>query len=94
MFLHWGDEYLRKLIPKDLESRMHEARVDPHYDFKPNDKYPNLDADTGEVVRWVQMPVMVRLSRKRLRAFLTEGQNLNIKVEHITGEASWRCPGH
>lgn len=82
MLLHWGDQYLRKLIPEDLESRLHETRVDPHYHFKPDERIPHLDADTGEIVRYVQMPVLTRVSRKRLRQFLSENQDLKLMVNY------------
>jgi hypothetical protein len=35
MLLHWGDEYLRKLIPERLHGRLNEATVDANYEFKP-----------------------------------------------------------
>ena len=81
MLLHWGDEYLRKVLPDDLAARLQEISVDPHYYLKPNEGMPHLDADTGEIVRYVRMPAMMRVSRKRLRGFLSQNQELNIRVE-------------
>lgn len=81
MLLHWGEEYLRKVLPDDLASRLRDITVDTHYDWKPNERFPHLDADTGEIVRYVEMPVITRVSRKRLRRFLSQNQKLNIRVE-------------
>ena len=81
MLLHWGDEYLRKVLPGELASRLLEITVDPHYDWAAMGPLPHLNADTGEIVRYVEMPVLTRVSRKRLRKFLSENQKLNIRVE-------------
>ena len=81
MLLHWGEEYLKKVLPDALAARLREVTVDPHYPWKEHEAFPHLDADTGEIVRWVTSPVITRVSRKRLRRFLSENQNLHIQVE-------------
>jgi hypothetical protein len=91
MLLHWGEEYLKKVLPDSLATRLREATVDPHYDWKENEAFPHLDADTGQIVRYVQMPVITRVSRKRLRKFLTQNQKLNIQVEWDVACLGRRC---
>jgi hypothetical protein len=81
MLLHWGGEYLRKVLPPELAARLREVTVDTNYEWGDNEAFPHLDAHTGEIVRYAQMPVMTRVSRKRLRRFLSENQDLNIQVE-------------
>jgi hypothetical protein len=79
MLLHWGEEYLRKVLPDFLAANLVEITVDTNYPWGPGEKYPHLDAETGEIVRWVEMPTITRVSRKRLRRFLSQ-QGLNIQV--------------
>ncbi|KAJ9608059.1 hypothetical protein H2200_007047 [Cladophialophora chaetospira] len=79
MLLHWGEEYLRRVLPDNLADRLIEVTVDPHYNWKEIEPLPHLDADTGEIVRRVQMPVLIRVSRKRLREFLSQNQKLKIQ---------------
>lgn len=80
MLLHWGTEYLRNLIPQRLHGRLNEITVDPNYEFRPNETFPHLNADTGEIIGQVSMPTLTRVSRLRLRTFLSKEQNLNIQV--------------
>ncbi|KAK6380699.1 hypothetical protein LTS17_004899 [Exophiala oligosperma] len=79
MLLHWGTEYLQRLIPERLHGRLNEITVDPNYEFKPNETFPHLNADTGEIIGQVSMPTLTRVSRLRLRTFLSREQDLNIQ---------------
>ncbi len=63
-------------LPADLEARFRETLVDPTYGG--NDPIPHINGETGEVMKRVEMPGLVRVSRKKLRTFL--GQDLNILV--------------
>jgi ribosomal protein L21E len=78
MLLHWGDEYLRKVLPSHLEARIKEARVDPAHEM--TEPVPYINGATGEVIGSVPSPVINRVSRRKIRRFLTEGQNLIIEV--------------
>jgi hypothetical protein len=79
MLLHWGEEYLRKVLPESLAANLIDITVDTNYPWGPNEKYPHLDAETGEIVRWVEMPTITRVSRKRLRRFLSrQGSNITV----------------
>ena len=76
MLLHWGYEYLHKVLPSHLQARIKEPRVDPTEDM--NDPIPYLDAISGEVIKYVPTSLINRVSRRKLRRFLTEGEDLNI----------------
>lgn len=82
MLLHWGTEYLERVLPEHLRARIKEPRVDPHYDMV--DPIPYINGETGEVMSRVPTEVITRVSRKRLRRFLSEGEDLNIKVRSHT----------
>ncbi|KAF2806850.1 putative monooxygenase [Mytilinidion resinicola] len=71
MLLHWGTPYLLKTLPPELQARIHEPRVDPHYDYSEPPKRMNIQ--TGEVVGRSVGENLVRVSRRKLRNFLIEG---------------------
>ncbi|KAI7789076.1 monooxygenase [Diaporthe eres] len=83
MLLHWGQEYLARLLPAHLVPRLEEIRCDPG--LTENEKslrgVPYVDALTGELIAEIPMQGVNRVSRMKLRRFLTHEQNLNIKVK-------------
>lgn len=79
--LHWGTEYLEKVLPSHLQARIKETRCDPHLDTLPGiPPVPFVNALTGELVAEFPMQGINRISRMKLRRFLTQGENLNIQV--------------
>lgn len=85
MLLHWGQEYLTKLLPAPLVPRLRETRCDPN--ITENEVslrgVPYVDAFTGDLIAEIPMQGVNRVSRMKLRRFLTDGQNLNIKVSSL-----------
>lgn len=82
MLLHWGTEYFEKLLPDHLLKRTKEARVDPKIDGLTT--VPYLNAETGELMRDIELPTVNRVSRKKIRKLLTEDQYLDIKVHRFS----------
>lgn len=41
---------------------------------------PYFNAETGEIMKNVETPTISRVSRKKIRKLLTEGENLDIRV--------------
>lgn len=76
MLLHWGTEYLENVLPGHLQARMKEIRVDPRCEM--TEPIPHLDSFSGQVLKRVPTPVINRVSRKKIRKFLMEGEDLNI----------------
>ena len=81
MALHWGLPLLERCLSEDLVKRVREAYVDPSLDYG---KYPNnctriWNGVTGELIKEV-VPEgrMVRVSRRKLRAVLSEGVNVKV----------------
>jgi hypothetical protein len=81
MFLHWGKDFLIRNLPADLIARFSETLVDPTYSG--NDPIPHINGETGEIMKEVEVPGLVRVSRKKLRTFLTKGQDLDISVSYL-----------
>lgn len=81
MLLHWAEEYMKKLLPPDLQVRMREIRCDPNLDpSEPLAPVPFVNVVTGELIVSFPMESTSRISRMKLRRLLTEGQDVNIKV--------------
>ena len=81
ILLHWGAEYLDNVLPSHLKERVKEIRCDPHLDTSADiGPVPYLNALTGEVMAEMPMPATNRISRMKLRRFLTNGENLDIQV--------------
>lgn len=78
MLLHWGTEHLENILPEHLRRRIKEPRVDPFYEMV--NPLQHINAETGEVIATIKSGVITRVSRRKLRRFLTEGENLDIKV--------------
>jgi hypothetical protein len=78
MQLHWGKEYLFSVVPEQIQSRLGEALVDPHYDA--DEPFPHINGGTGEVIAEVHMPGTVRVSRRKLRRLLGWKTGLNMMV--------------
>ncbi|RVX72410.1 hypothetical protein B0A52_03598 [Exophiala mesophila] len=76
MLLHWGKEFLMSILPPELQARFDETLADPWY--KGGDGIPHVNGATGEVLGRVVMPGLVRVSRKKMRNFLTSDGRLNI----------------
>lgn len=79
MLLHWGTSYLENVLPEHLRSRIKEPRVDPSCEMADR-PIPYFNAITGEIIGRVPGDVITRVSRKKLRRFLVDGENLDIEV--------------
>ncbi|KAM3067369.1 hypothetical protein ACMFMF_009860 [Clarireedia jacksonii] len=80
MLLHWGTEYLEKLLPAHLRDRMSEPRCDPNLDTSSNvPPVPYVNALTGNLIAQIPMQGLNRVSRMKLRRFLTQGESLKIQ---------------
>ena len=81
MLVHWGAEYLDKVLPSHLQARVKEIRCDPFLDTSANiPGVPFVNALTGEKMAEIPMVDINRVSRMKLRRFLTHGEDLNIQV--------------
>ncbi|KAF2170151.1 hypothetical protein M409DRAFT_19757 [Zasmidium cellare ATCC 36951] len=77
MLLHWGTEYLYKPLPTHLQARFKEPRVDPSVEVF--DPIPYFHGASGEILKRVTTKEINRVSRKKLRKFLSEGEDLNLE---------------
>ncbi|KAK5047212.1 hypothetical protein LTR84_006734 [Exophiala bonariae] len=78
MLLHWGKEFLMRTLPEDLQIRFEETLVDPRYNGMEDVPIPHVNGKTGEVMARIAMPALVRVSRKKLRNWLTSKRDLNM----------------
>lgn len=55
-----------------------EASVDPEYTTQDPDWLPIVNLQTGELLKRLEMPKTIRVSRKKMRALLAEGIEVNV----------------
>jgi hypothetical protein len=78
MLLHWAGKYLQEMLPPDMQERIKEPEVDNFYTWS-SDGPVNVNGKTGDVI--LRVPVddpIVRVSRKKLRKFLSEGLDIRV----------------
>lgn len=91
MGIHWALPILESLLPDDLRDRWKEAYVDPTVDFSdPKCKSMQMyNGVTGELMKEIVVPgTMVRVSRRRLRAFLSQQIDVQVRTFPIGHEAT------
>ena len=79
MLLHWGAQYLLSNLPADMQARISEPEVDNFYNWSGGGPFVHMNGKTGEIILRVSGddPV-VRVSRKKLRKFLSEGLDIRV----------------
>ncbi|KAF2230539.1 FAD/NAD(P)-binding domain-containing protein [Viridothelium virens] len=76
MLLHWGTPHLLSVLPASVHPRLSETWVDPHYDW--SEPVVRMDGATGEITGRTPGQNLVRVSRRKMVAFLEEG----VRVEY------------
>lgn len=83
MAVHWALPFLESLLPDSLRPRLEkEAYVDPSLDWEqsPCDRMRMINGVSGEIMKDVTIKgKIVRVSRRRLRTFLAEGINVEVR---------------
>jgi len=83
MGIHWAIPMLKSLLPEDLFARLNEAQNDPSLELQPQDVYRIYDGRSGEIFKELPVPGMIRVSRRKMRAFCSQG--IDVQVSGITG---------
>jgi len=73
MTIHWSLPQLEALLPPDLSARLNEAQNDPFLDALEQDVLKTYNGMNGEVLKALPLPRMIRVSRRKLRAFCSQG---------------------
>jgi len=76
MGLHWSLPLLEALLPPDLRARLKEAQNDPFLVAKDEDGIPIYNGLDGTVLTSIPVPRMIRVSRRKMRAFCSQGIDL------------------
>jgi len=66
--LHWALPLLKRLLPGDLSARMNEAKCDTSHQNGEDETIYLYNSKTGERLKEVCAPGMLRISRRKLRA--------------------------
>jgi hypothetical protein len=79
MTLHWGATYIAKCIPPELQARLNEICCDPFYGDR-DLTLPHYNGKTGEKLFAMPGENPRRISRRKLRNFLTEGIDVEVRM--------------
>jgi hypothetical protein len=75
MAIHWSIPHLKTLLPLALYSRLPEAYCDPFSGTV--DKTELYNSASGEVLKELVFPGMIRVDRNRMRALCSEGLDVH-----------------
>jgi hypothetical protein len=78
MTMFWSFRYYPHLLSEALQARVHEAQARPFYRATDTEELVLRNAATGEVLKKVNSPHAIRVSRAGLRKLLLDG--LDVKV--------------
>ncbi|MCJ1417254.1 hypothetical protein MMC32_003596 [Xylographa parallela] len=73
MGIHWALPLLENLLPADLAARLKEAQNDPFMVHPDKDTLPIYNGQTGEIMKALPVPRTIRVSRRKMRAFCSQG---------------------
>lgn len=75
MAIHWSVPHLKTLLPPALYERLHEAYCDPFSGII--EKTTIYNSSSGEVLKELFMPGMIRVDRNRMRALCSDGLEIH-----------------
>ena len=78
MGIHWSLPLLEALLPDDLNARLKEAQNDPFLEVPLQDKIPIVNGLTGKLLKALPVPKTIRVSRRKMRAFCTQGLDVQV----------------
>jgi hypothetical protein len=78
MGIHWALPQLEALLPPDLAVRLKEAQNDPFWEAPEKDTFKIYNGLDGEVLKALPLPRTIRVSRRKMRAFCSQG--IDVKV--------------
>ena len=77
MTIHWGAAFVNKCIPPELQVRFNEVNCDPFYGDE-DLTLPHYNGKTGEKLFAMPGVRPVRVSRRKLRNFLSEDLDVHV----------------
>ncbi|MCJ1250307.1 hypothetical protein MMC30_007533 [Trapelia coarctata] len=83
MGIHWSLPLLEALLPDDLNDRLNEAQNDPFLEAPLQDELPLINGLTGKVMKALPIPRTIRVSRRKMRAFCTQGLDVQYGKELV-----------
>lgn len=78
MGLHWSLPILEHILPAQIWKGLNEAQTDPHYEAPESDVLPIYNGLTGDLIKNVPIPKTIRYSRRKMRAHLTKGIDVQV----------------
>lgn len=79
MTLHWGSDFISKCIPPDSREKLNDICCDPFYGEK-DLTLPHYNGKTGEKLFAMPGERPRRVSRRKLRNFLSVGVDVHVSL--------------
>jgi hypothetical protein len=79
MTLHWGSDFISKCIPPDSREKLNDICCDPFYGEK-DLTLPHYNGKTGEKLFAMPGERPRRVSRRKLRKFLSVGVDVHVSL--------------
>lgn len=79
MAIHWSLPLLENLLPDGLRHRLKEIQADPSYDPPDDEVLKIYNGLNGELLTELHMPKVMRVSRRKTRAFLCQGIEVHVR---------------
>ncbi len=76
--MHWGGDFLANALPPELVARLNEIDCDPYYDHSKDSGFVQCNGKTGEVIMVIPGTMPRRVSRRKLRALLATGIDIQV----------------
>ena len=78
MNVHWALPMFQSVLPDDVWAGHSAALADPFLDFV-MDYMPLFNGQTGELIKKIPTPKVIRFSRRKLRAYLSKGIDIEVR---------------
>jgi hypothetical protein len=91
MGVHWALPQLETLLPPELKTRLKEAQNDPFFDPPERDVFKIYNGVDGTVLKALPIHKTQRFSRRKLRAFCSQGIEVQVSKMAQANPATYQC---
>ncbi|KAH8812897.1 hypothetical protein F5884DRAFT_786622 [Xylogone sp. PMI_703] len=84
--IHWSLPKLEALLPPDLRTRLQETQNDPFFNAPDHDEMRIYNGMDGTILKAMPLPRIIRVSRRKLRAFCSAHIDVKYGYELIDTE--------
>ena len=80
MSIQWALPLLERFLPDDLSSQIRSTANDPSFEPPDPSLLPTFNGKTGELLKNIELNKMIRVSRRKFRAFCARGIDIQVRI--------------